>query len=556
MLTLALRKNAAHVRYWVWFIASAKLLVPFSLLVGLGSLAPWRAPAPAVRTAWAAAAEGFSQPFNILPTTAIQVDATSSAAGHGYIVAACWTVWLLGFAAIAACWLVRWRRADALRRSASLVNNLEFAVPVMSVRGLVEPGVFGIFRPVLLMPEGIAEHLEPAQFDAILAHEACHLRRRDNLTAAVHMFVQAIFWFHPLVWWLGARLIDERERACDEDVLRFGSAPGVYAEGILKVCKLYVESRLACVAGVTGADLKKRIEAIMRNRGALRLDFTRKATLAFAGAAALALPIAMGMMHPPFIRAQSTSSGQKGLTFDAASVKPTTVPDGVFLGENRQRGSRKGSGTQIPRNTGGPGTEDPGRIHYGLISLKELLKLGWPSYYDIEGPGWLASQVVTVDATMPPATTKEQFQEMLRNLITERFGLKYHAETKDVAGYALIVAKSGPRIKESADQSDAEFARPAEPTRSGPDGFPVLPPSPGKLMVNFGKGDRARDIGQEVTMKDLARSLGRTLKTTVMDETGLPAKYDYILTYATEGPPSQTLEPLSDISEHYNRNLA
>jgi uncharacterized protein (TIGR03435 family) len=266
----------------------------------------------------------------------------------------------------------------------------------------------------------------------------------------------------------------------------------------------------------------------------------------FAGAAALALPIAIGMMHPPFINAQST--GQKGLTFDVASVKLTTVPDGVTLGENGQRMVHKGSGTPIPRNTGGPGTEDPGRIHYAMISLKELLRQGWPSYYEIDGPGWLGSQVITVDATMPPATTKEQFQEMLRNLVTERFGLKYHAGTKDVAGYALMVARNGTKMKESADQSDAEFARPQPPTRSGPDGFPVLPPSAGKLMVSFGKGDRDRDIGQQVTMKDLARTLQQKLKTIVTDATGLSAKYDYVLTYATEGgPASEALEPLPDI---------
>ena len=52
------------------------------------------------------------------------------------------------------------------------------------------------------------------------------------------MVVQALFWFHPLVWWVGARLIDERERACDEDVIRLGSEPQVYAESILKTCEL------------------------------------------------------------------------------------------------------------------------------------------------------------------------------------------------------------------------------------------------------------------------------------------------------------------------------
>ncbi len=117
--------------------------------------------------------------------------------------------------------------------------------------------MFGIFRPVLLLPEGITERLTAAQLEAILAHELCHVRRRDNLTAAIHMVVETVFWFHPLVWWIRARLIDERERACDEEVLRLGSEAEVYAESILEACKLYLESPLACVSGVTGSDLEE-----------------------------------------------------------------------------------------------------------------------------------------------------------------------------------------------------------------------------------------------------------------------------------------------------------
>src|SRR6185369_1686767 len=99
----------------------------------------------------------------------------------------------------------------------------------------------------------------------VVAHELCHVRYRDNLSAAIHMFVETVFWFHPLVWWIGKRLVDERERACDEEVLRQGNDPRAYAEGILNVCKLYVESPLACVSGITGADLKKRIQNILNH---------------------------------------------------------------------------------------------------------------------------------------------------------------------------------------------------------------------------------------------------------------------------------------------------
>ena len=74
-----------------------------------------------------------------------------------------------------------------------------------------------------LWPQRVSEHLAEGQIEAILAHEVSHVRRRDNLAAALHMIVEALFWFHPLVWWLGTRLVDESERACDEEVLRLGS---------------------------------------------------------------------------------------------------------------------------------------------------------------------------------------------------------------------------------------------------------------------------------------------------------------------------------------------
>ena len=97
------------------------------------------------------------------------------------------------------------------------------------------------------------------------------------------MAVEAVFWFHPLAWWIGARLMEERERACDEEVLRMGSLPQIYAEGILKICELYLASPLPCVAGVTGANLKQRIEEIMANRRVIGLSVAKCTALAVAG---------------------------------------------------------------------------------------------------------------------------------------------------------------------------------------------------------------------------------------------------------------------------------
>jgi hypothetical protein len=106
--------------------------------------------------------------------------------------------------------------------------------------------------------------------------------------------VEALFWFHPLVWWLGARLEEERERACDEEVVRLGGEPQVYAESILKVVEFYLASPVACAAGVTGGELKKRIEGIMSNPFTRKLSYGKKILLAVAAMVAVAGPIAIG----------------------------------------------------------------------------------------------------------------------------------------------------------------------------------------------------------------------------------------------------------------------
>jgi beta-lactamase regulating signal transducer with metallopeptidase domain len=335
LLTFALRRNRAQVRYWLWLSASLKFFVPFALLMSLGSHVPWGAVTrtvaapPAVRFAMEQIAQPFPDPVPLAPSTR----------NRDWFPIAIFTLWACGLLGVALIRFRGWLRVRAaLRASTRLpdraqhqvqaVRSLDIPAPVeiRSSPGLLEPGVVGVLRPVLLLPEGITRRLTPPQLEAVLAHELCHIHRRDNLFAAVHMMVEAAFWFHPLVWWIGARLVEERERACDEEVLRLGSEPRVYAEAILNVCKLYVESPLACVSGVTGSNIKHRIEAIMTNRIVFRLTFGKKLALAVAGMAALAGPIFVGMMNAPGVLGQSRPQSQPPAAspaIDAAPVKPS-----------------------------------------------------------------------------------------------------------------------------------------------------------------------------------------------------------------------------------------
>jgi bla regulator protein blaR1 len=187
--------------------------------------------------------------------------------------------------------------------------ELDLPVRAISSSSFLEPGVFGIFRPVLLLPEGIFDHLTPEQMKSVLAHELCHVRHRDNLVGVVQMFVETALWFHPLVWWIGNRMFQERERACDEEVLRLGNQPRVYAQGILKVCELYLESPLECVAGIAGgAYLRTRIDAIMKYEAVVKLNLAKTVALIAAGIAATAAPIVIGVCNAPLLLAQALPS--------------------------------------------------------------------------------------------------------------------------------------------------------------------------------------------------------------------------------------------------------
>ena len=156
------------------------------------------------------------------------------------------------------------------------------------------------------------------------------------------MFVETVFWFHPLVWWIGKRMVEERERACDEEVLRLGSEPQVYAEGILNVCKLYMESPLACVSGVTGANLKKRIEAIMSNRAVVQIELRKESSAGSCRRWRLSRRlIVVGMMNAPYIRAQSaTAPTPRPPKFEVASITrcKTTNPVGSMGGGDSSPG--------------------------------------------------------------------------------------------------------------------------------------------------------------------------------------------------------------------------
>jgi bla regulator protein blaR1 len=285
---LALKSNRAGTRYWLWLAASFKFLIPFTLLMSIGTRVDVL---PETTTMPALTVEQMTTSFAPVPLHASALEAGRSWWPLAFVI-----VWLVGATFLLFRWFLRWRHIRLAVRATHRLP-IDAAIPVLSSQTAIEPGVFGVFRPVLLLPEGITSNLSAAELDAILAHEISHVRRRDNLTSALHMCVEALFWFHPLVWWIGQKLVDERERACDEAVLDEGNEPQVYAQSILNVCKHYVESPLACASGVSGADLRKRIVEILCRPTSHRLTLTRKVMLSVALIVVVSVPLAIGILR-------------------------------------------------------------------------------------------------------------------------------------------------------------------------------------------------------------------------------------------------------------------
>lgn len=543
LLTMALRQNQARARYWVWLTASLKFLIPFSWLVALGNHLAWKSAPAGVSTPLYYVVEQISQPFT-QPGAPVAALATPSSSSLHWLPAIVIAVWAAGFLAVLGSWYVRWRRVRAqVEKSVVLRQGRELevlrrmqqdagipaAIELRLSRSTLEPGIFGIARPVLVWPEGISQRLSDEQLQAVIAHELWHVRRRDNLAAIVHMLVEALFWFHPLVWWVGARLIEERERACDEDVIGSGSERQLYAESILKVCEFCVGSPLPCVAGVTGADLKKRMVHIMSEHVVRKLDFTRRLLLTSVAVAAIAAPIVFGLLHATPSRAQSQDDNAVATEniVESATIKPSELNTATYAGTKQH---------MIRMMYGPDGFEARN------VTLRAILQEAYQVQANqIEGgPDWLDSAAFDVQVRVhksslelpPPERNMAQVRLALQKLLAEHAALVVHNETKVLPTYALAVAENGPKLQPAAsgEPGDMKFNAPVHMQKQ-------------QMRMEIG-GNQVYGIGaQGISTDDLAQQLSRQLGTPVVNKTGLQGRYDFNLNWSDHRGTSAENDP-------------
>jgi uncharacterized protein (TIGR03435 family) len=179
------------------------------------------------------------------------------------------------------------------------------------------------------------------------------------------------------------------------------------------------------------------------------------------------------------------------LEFEAASVKPHD-PD---------------------NSSGRTGVEESlSLIRIENLSIKALVELAYGiKDFQLEGPGWMSTGTYDIDARLPEGHKLDELQPLLQSLLADRFKLTVHHGSKLLPGYALVVAKGGPRLQ----------------VGSGPKGY--FTSREGLIS------------GSKVPMDRLAGGLSRLLGSPVADETGLTGAYDVKLEWAPDevrGAPS------------------
>ncbi len=323
VLGLLLRRHRASIRHAVW--AGAMLLVPLLPLVG------WVArrvgtpqaeiPVMPVYTTHIPWREGLAEGFTLtpaMPPVRESVEAAPEEADELGILAYPWAIVFLGYAGGLVVILSlmnagRIRLGHCARKARGVsdprvVKVFQGARKRFSIRrevalvasGRVEvPMTIGTFRPVVILPAGLAKDLSDPELEAMAIHEMAHVKRKDPLLLMVLSFVRGVLFFHPLVW-VGCREVSALgESACDDAVLDASCEPVSYAEMLTRVAqKLPARAFFTEVAAgivLSRSVFLRRITSIMSHGPERRRKMSRRLLVAIVVIGVLSLCLAAGL---------------------------------------------------------------------------------------------------------------------------------------------------------------------------------------------------------------------------------------------------------------------
>jgi uncharacterized protein (TIGR03435 family) len=215
-------------------------------------------------------------------------------------------------------------------------------------------------------------------------------------------------------------------------------------------------------------------------------------------------------------------------SFDVASIKPAGPLNPMMIKSGQMR-----IGMKI----------DKARVDIGSLSLADLIRIAYRvKPYQVSGPDWMAAERFNVQATIPEGASPEQVPEMLQALLAERFKLTMHRESKEHSMYALVVGKTGHKLKESPpDPGDATPAEPGDGksqvringSMEGK-GVVVTGGPGGPTRMSMGPGGMMHMEAAKMTLAALADMLSRFVDRPVVDMTELKGNYQVALDFAME----------------------
>jgi bla regulator protein BlaR1 len=322
-------------RYRLWLAAALKFGIPTSIFGAFGAWVHQIGPKHVI-------ARATLYPPSLEAINHVSRVFSDVSAGHNSLWRGFAVIWPLGAVSCLLLWIMRMKSQRPSSREASepiigIVSKLcgrmglGRRVIVRSTVRQCDLAVYGVFKSVILIPAGFDESLEPAELEAILAHELAHVRRWDNLAAVVVHALTCIFWFHPALWWIERRLIVERELACDEAVVDQGWPAKSYAAGILKLCRFQFTDLRAGACGFSNSSLQQRMEQIMSYTSRSRKERTR-VVLGVLGAMLTLVPATIGFLHAHSVYAQSGVGQEKNVhRAITCSFADKHYPEGVII---------------------------------------------------------------------------------------------------------------------------------------------------------------------------------------------------------------------------------
>jgi Leucine-rich repeat (LRR) protein/beta-lactamase regulating signal transducer with metallopeptidase domain len=279
LISLALRNRSAHLRYLLWLIVLAKCLVPPFLTVPVAVL-----PERPVGS-FDAVVDVPEDRFTPEPAAFVRdhpkppVSAPAMPAPRGWIALA-WVagaliflLWVGGRAVRYTAWLRDRRKPlplDLQKSVQGLSLGFQFRKwpRIWLVEDISQPFVWGLLRGSVYLPTDFISLSGSDQRRSVLAHELSHIARLDAGANLLQVLVQAVYWFHPFVWWTNRMIRQEREKCCDEMAVAHLRTPPEHYTGAI-VDALAAERRsahpipsLAIVGSVR--DIEERIKTMLR----------------------------------------------------------------------------------------------------------------------------------------------------------------------------------------------------------------------------------------------------------------------------------------------------